>query len=62
MDEDEDLFSPVPRAFRRRVLWLGINLCTAFLASSVVLYGIVSSILLIDPYTSCLEAFGGSGC
>ena len=36
VDEDEDLFSPVPRAFRRRVLWLGVNLGTAFLASSVV--------------------------
>ena len=26
LDEDEDLFSPVPRAARRRALWLGINL------------------------------------
>ena len=23
LDEDEDLFSPVPRALRRRMLWLG---------------------------------------
>ncbi len=36
LDEDEDLFSPVRRAFRRRMLWLTINLATAFLASSVV--------------------------
>jgi magnesium transporter len=36
LDEDEDLFSPVPRAFRRRAIWLTINLATAFLASSVV--------------------------
>ena len=36
LDEDEDLFSPVKRAFRRRLIWLSINLCTAFLASSVV--------------------------
>ncbi|MDY0021659.1 magnesium transporter [Arenimonas caeni] len=36
LDEDEDMFSPVARAARRRVLWLGINLCTAFLAASVV--------------------------
>ena len=36
LDEDEDLFSPVPRATRRRLLWLGINLGTAFLAASVV--------------------------
>lgn len=36
LDEDEDLFSPVPRAARRRALWLGINLVTAFLASWVI--------------------------
>ena len=36
LNEDEDLFSPVRRAFRRRMLWLTINLVTAFLASSVV--------------------------
>ncbi|MFS8138745.1 MAG: magnesium transporter, partial [Thermomonas sp.] len=36
LDEDEDLFSPVARATRRRLLWLGINLATAFLAASVV--------------------------
>ena len=36
LDEDEDLFSPVSRAFRRRLIWLGVNLLTAFLAASVV--------------------------
>lgn len=36
LDEDEDLFSPVPRAARRRALWLGINLATAFLAAFVI--------------------------
>jgi magnesium transporter len=36
LDEDEDLFSPAPRAARRRTLWLGINLLTAFLASWVI--------------------------
>jgi len=36
LDEDEDLFSPVPRAAKRRALWLGINLLTAFLASWVI--------------------------
>jgi magnesium transporter len=36
LDEDEDMFSPVPRAARRRAVWLGINLATAFLASWVI--------------------------
>jgi magnesium transporter len=36
LNEDEDLFSPVPRATRRRAIWLGINLATALLASWVI--------------------------
>ena len=36
LDEEEDLFSPVRRAARRRALWLGVNLITAFLASWVI--------------------------
>ena len=36
LDEDEDLFSPVKRAVRGRVVWLGINLLTAFMAASVI--------------------------
>jgi magnesium transporter len=36
LDEDEDMFSPVWRATRRRLIWLTINLGTAFLAAGVV--------------------------
>ena len=36
LDEEEDLFSPVPRAVRGRVVWLCINLMTAFLAAIVI--------------------------
>ena len=36
LDEDEDLFSPARRAFRRRLVWLGINLGTAFIAAGVI--------------------------
>ncbi|WP_420465150.1 magnesium transporter [Panacagrimonas sp.] len=36
LDDQEDLFAPVPRAARRRAIWLGLNLCTAFLAARVV--------------------------
>ncbi|MCF7222483.1 magnesium transporter [Marilutibacter chinensis] len=36
LDEEEDLFSPIRRAMRRRLAWLTINLGTAFLAASVV--------------------------
>src|SRR5690606_31470148 len=36
LGEDEDLFSPVGRAMRRRLVWLFVNLCTAFIAANVV--------------------------
>ncbi|MGH8194054.1 MAG: magnesium transporter [Woeseiaceae bacterium] len=36
LDEEDDMFAPVAKSARRRALWLGINLATAFLAASVV--------------------------
>jgi magnesium transporter len=36
LDEEEDTFAPVSRAAPRRAVWLGINLATAFIASSVI--------------------------
>ncbi len=36
LNEEEDMFAPVIRSTRRRSLWLGINLLTAFIASWVI--------------------------
>lgn len=36
LDEEDDMFAPIWAASRRRALWLGINLLTAFLASWVI--------------------------
>ncbi len=36
LDRDEDTFAPVWRTTRRRAVWLGINLVTAFIASAVI--------------------------
>ncbi len=36
LSEDEDIFAPVLPSSRRRALWLGINLLTAFLAAWVI--------------------------
>ena len=36
LDEEEDLFSPVLAASRRRTLWLAANLATAFVAAWVI--------------------------
>jgi len=36
LDEDEDTFAPVLRTTRRRAVWLGINVVTAFTSASVI--------------------------
>ncbi|MFK7815514.1 MAG: magnesium transporter [Gammaproteobacteria bacterium] len=36
LSEEEDLFGPVVSSTRRRALWLGVNLATAFLAAWVI--------------------------
>jgi magnesium transporter len=36
LQEDEDIFAPIIKSSRRRSIWLGVNLITAFIAASVV--------------------------
>jgi magnesium transporter len=36
VDDDEDTFAPIMKTTRRRAVWLGINLITAFAASAVI--------------------------
>ncbi len=36
LQEDEDIFSPIIKSTRRRSVWLGINLITAFIAAWVI--------------------------
>ncbi len=36
LDEEQDMFAPVMTSARRRAVWLGVNLVTAFLASWVI--------------------------
>lgn len=36
LTEDEDLFAPITKSTRRRALWLGVNMATAFLAAWVI--------------------------
>lgn len=36
LDEEDDLFAPIAKSAKRRAVWLGINLATAFLASYVI--------------------------
>ena len=36
LDEEQDMFAPVLLSAKRRTIWLGVNLCTALLASWVI--------------------------
>ncbi|MDH3646341.1 MAG: magnesium transporter [Gammaproteobacteria bacterium] len=36
LDEEDDMFAPVIASARRRAIWLGVNLATAFVAARVV--------------------------
>ncbi|NVK75796.1 MAG: magnesium transporter, partial [Oceanospirillaceae bacterium] len=36
LDDDEDTFAPIMKTTKRRAVWLGINLITAFTASYVI--------------------------
>ncbi|HZV39123.1 MAG TPA: magnesium transporter [Pseudoxanthomonas sp.] len=62
LDEDEDLFSPVRRAFRRRMIWLTINLATAFLASSVVgqFQGTIAHLVSLAVLMPIVAGMGGN--
>ena len=62
LDEDEDLFSPVRRATKRRLLWLTINLGTAFLASAVVgqFQGAIAHIVALAVLMPIVAGMGGN--
>ena len=65
LEEEEDLFAPVLPSTRRRAVWLGINLGTAFLASWVIglfeatLDQIVALAVLM-PIVASMGGIGGS--
>lgn len=65
LKEDEDIFAPVGEASRRRAVWLGINLITAFMAAWVV--GLfeaaiehVVALAVLMPVVASMGGIGGS--
>jgi len=65
LKEDEDIFAPVAEASRRRAVWLGINLVTAFMAAWVV--GLfeaaieqVVALAVLMPIVASMGGIGGS--
>ncbi len=61
LTEEEDLFAPVIPSARRRAVWLGINLITAFIASWVVsnFEGTLEKIVTIAVLMNVVASMGG---
>jgi magnesium transporter len=61
LDEEDDMFAPVFKSARRRALWLGINLGTAFLAASVVdlFQSTIDKIVLLAVLMPVVPSMGG---
>ena len=61
LDEEDDMFAPVVKSAQRRALWLGVNLCTAFLAASVVdlFQTTVDKIVLLAVLMPVVPSMGG---
>jgi magnesium transporter len=61
LDEEDDMFAPVFKSARRRALWLGVNLFTAFLAASVVdlFQTTIDKIVLLAVLMPVVPSMGG---
>ncbi|RLP53616.1 MAG: magnesium transporter [Ketobacter sp.] len=61
MDEYEDTFAPVLKTARRRAIWLGINLLTAFLASWVIglFEGTLEKVVALAVLMPIVASMGG---
>ena len=61
LDEEEDLFAPVIPSARRRAVWLGINLVTAFLASWVIgqFQGALDKLVALAVLMPIVASMGG---
>lgn len=61
LDEDEDTFAPVKQTTKRRAVWLGINLVTAFIASAVigVFEGTIEKVVALAVLMPIVASMGG---
>ena len=65
LNEEEDMFAPIFTSTRRRSLWLGVNLLTAFLASWVIgLFGAtiekMVALAVLMPIVASMGGIAGS--
>lgn len=61
LDDDEDTFAPAMRSSRRRAVWLGVNLLTAFLASAVIglFQGTIDQVVALAVLMPIVASMGG---
>ena len=61
LSEEDDMFSPVLVTSRRRGIWLGINLLTAFLAAYVIGFfeGILDQVVALAILITIVPSMGG---
>ncbi len=61
LDEEDDIFAPVLPSARRRAVWLGINLLTAFLASWVIglFEGTLQKVVALAVLMPIVASMGG---
>lgn len=62
LDEDEDTFAPVFQSARRRVVWLGINLVSALVASAVnnAFEGTLEALATVAVLLTIVPSMGGA--
>ena len=62
LDDDEDTFAPPLRTARRRAVWLGINLITAFIAASVIgmFQGTIDKVVALAVLMPIVAGMGGN--
>ena len=61
LDEEDDLFAPVVDSSKRRAVWLGTNLLTALLASTVIgqFQGVLSQFVALAILMPIVASMGG---
>ena len=61
LTEEEDLFAPIAKSTRRRALWLGVNMLTAFLAAWVIslFQGTLEKIIVLAVLVPVVASMGG---
>ncbi|PAV25346.1 Mg2+ transporter MgtE [Tamilnaduibacter salinus] len=61
LDEDEDTFAPIFRTSRRRAVWLGVNVVTAFTSATVIglFEGTIQKVVALAVLMPIVASMGG---